>query len=99
MVTNSVQILGSHAVMHLVARTVVCFRSCFLWNVICFIYFAGRPFRLPAILVGDGRLGGISGTISAYETLKLRGYDIDAVVIEDHGLVNEVPLQSYLRQR
>ncbi|PON97958.1 Aminotransferase class-III [Trema orientale] len=57
-----------------------------------------RPFRLPAILVGDGRLGGISGTISAYESLKLRGYDVVAVVIEDHGLVNEVPLGSYLRQ-
>ncbi|EXB94580.1 Adenosylmethionine-8-amino-7-oxononanoate aminotransferase [Morus notabilis] len=58
-----------------------------------------RPFRLPAILVGDGHLGGISGTISAYESLKLRGYDVVAVVIEDHGLVNEVPLGSYLRQR
>ncbi|XP_062078626.1 bifunctional dethiobiotin synthetase/7,8-diamino-pelargonic acid aminotransferase, mitochondrial [Humulus lupulus] len=57
-----------------------------------------RPFRLPAILVGDGRLGGISGTISAYESLKLRGYDVVAVVIEDHGLENEVPLGSYLRQ-
>lgn len=67
--------------------------SCF------FLIYAGRPFRLPAILVGDGRLGGISGTISAYESLKLRGYDIVAVVIEDHGLVNEVPLGSYLRQR
>lgn len=58
-----------------------------------------RPFRLPAILVGDGRLGGISGTISAYESLKLRGYDVVAVVFEDHGLANEVPLLSYLRNR
>ncbi|KAL9442451.1 hypothetical protein AB3S75_020875 [Citrus x aurantiifolia] len=58
-----------------------------------------RPFRLPSILVGDGRLGGISGTISAYESLKLRGYDVVAVVFEDHGLVNEVPLMSYLRNR
>ncbi|GFS40666.1 adenosylmethionine-8-amino-7-oxononanoate transaminase [Actinidia rufa] len=58
-----------------------------------------RPFRLPAILVGDGRLGGISSTISAYESLKLRGYDVVAVVFEDHGLVNEVPLLSYLRNR
>ncbi|KAK1560230.1 hypothetical protein Q3G72_023781 [Acer saccharum] len=58
-----------------------------------------RPFRLPGILVGDGRLGGISGTISAYESLKLRGYDVIAVVLEDHGLVNEVPLMSYLRNR
>ncbi|KAF8701366.1 hypothetical protein HU200_033697 [Digitaria exilis] len=32
------------------------------------------PFRLPAILVGDGRLGGISSTLSAYETLLLRGF-------------------------
>ncbi|XP_047310957.1 bifunctional dethiobiotin synthetase/7,8-diamino-pelargonic acid aminotransferase, mitochondrial [Impatiens glandulifera] len=58
-----------------------------------------RPFRLPAILVGDGRLGGISGTISAYESLKIRGYDVVAIVLEDHGLVNEVPLSSYLHNR
>ncbi|OVA10239.1 Aminotransferase class-III [Macleaya cordata] len=58
-----------------------------------------RPFRLPAILVGDGRLGGISGTISAYESLKLRGYDVVAVIIEDHGLLNEESLMSYLRNR
>ncbi|XP_027176502.1 bifunctional dethiobiotin synthetase/7,8-diamino-pelargonic acid aminotransferase, mitochondrial [Coffea eugenioides] len=58
-----------------------------------------RPLRLPAILVGDGRLGGISGTISAYESLKLRGYDVVAIVFEDHGLTNEVPLSSYLQNR
>ncbi|KAK1290895.1 hypothetical protein QJS10_CPB18g00222 [Acorus calamus] len=58
-----------------------------------------RPFRLPAVLVGDGRLGGISGTISAYESLKLRGYDVVAVILEDHGLLNEAALLSYLRNR
>ncbi|CAM8894769.1 unnamed protein product [Rhodiola kirilowii] len=58
-----------------------------------------RPFRLPAVLVGDGRLGGISGTISAYETLRLRGYDVVAIVVEDRGLANEVSLKSYLRNR
>ncbi|WCJ42382.1 adenosylmethionine-8-amino-7-oxononanoate transaminase [Euphorbia peplus] len=58
-----------------------------------------RPFRFPGVLVGDGRLGGISGTISAYESLKLRGYDVVAVVIEDHGLANETQLLSYLRNR
>ncbi|KAG9455961.1 hypothetical protein H6P81_000469 [Aristolochia fimbriata] len=58
-----------------------------------------RPFRFPAILVGDGRLGGISGTISAYETLKLRGYDIVAIILEDQGLANDIPLLSYLRKR
>ncbi|GAB4838211.1 Bifunctional dethiobiotin synthetase/7,8-diamino-pelargonic acid aminotransferase, mitochondrial [Ancistrocladus abbreviatus] len=55
-----------------------------------------RPFRLPAILIGDGRLGGISGTISAYESLKLRGYDVVAIVLEDHGLANEGSLATYL---
>ncbi|KAM7477033.1 hypothetical protein LguiB_024276 [Lonicera macranthoides] len=67
-----------------------------LGSLQCDLY---RPFRLPSILVGDGRLGGISGTISAYESLRLRGYDVVAVVLEDHGLVNEVPLLSYLRNR
>ncbi|KAA3485935.1 bifunctional dethiobiotin synthetase/7,8-diamino-pelargonic acid aminotransferase, mitochondrial [Gossypium australe] len=57
------------------------------------------PLRFPGVLVGDGRLGGISGTISAYESLKLRGYDVVAIVIEDHGLINEIPLKSYLRSR
>lgn len=40
-----------------------------------------RPLRLPGILVGDSRLGGISTTISAYETLSLRGYDIPVIVM------------------
>ncbi|KAH9178390.1 PLP-dependent transferase [Lactarius sanguifluus] len=33
-----------------------------------------RPLFLPTVLVGDSRLGGISSTISAYESLLLRGY-------------------------
>ena len=61
--------------------------------------FLRRPLRLPAILVGDKRLGGISGTISAYESLKLRGYDVVALVFVDYGLTNEVPLFSYLQNR
>lgn len=71
----------------------LCFHNDFASFIIC------RPFRLPVILVGDGRLGGISGTISAYETLKLRGYDVVAVVIEDCGLGNDGPLLSYLQNR
>ncbi|XP_062196440.1 bifunctional dethiobiotin synthetase/7,8-diamino-pelargonic acid aminotransferase, mitochondrial [Phragmites australis] len=58
-----------------------------------------RPFRLPAILVGDGRLGGISSTLSAYETLLLRGYDVGAVILEDRALSNDKFLLSYLRNR
>jgi dethiobiotin synthetase/adenosylmethionine--8-amino-7-oxononanoate aminotransferase len=54
---------------------------------------------LPTILVGDGRLGGISSTLSAYETLLLRGYDVSAVILEDRGLSNDKFLLSYLRNR
>ncbi|KAJ1267930.1 hypothetical protein BS78_07G096500 [Paspalum vaginatum] len=58
-----------------------------------------RSFRLPAVLVGDGRLGGISSTLSAYETLMLRGYDVSAVILEDRSLSNDKFLLSYLRNR
>jgi len=44
-----------------------------------------RPLRLPVVLVGDHRLGGISSTISAAESLIVRGYDIDAVVCFNDG--------------
>lgn len=40
-----------------------------------------RALRLPALLVGDGRLGGISTTLAAYEMLSHRGYDIAAVAL------------------
>lgn len=40
-----------------------------------------RPLRLPAVLVGDPALGGISATISAYESLLLRGYDVVAIAM------------------
>lgn len=40
-----------------------------------------RPLRLPIVLVADSRLGGISSTISAYESLLLRGYDIQSVLL------------------
>ncbi|KAH7115949.1 pyridoxal phosphate-dependent transferase [Dendryphion nanum] len=39
-----------------------------------------RQLRLPVVLVGDHRLGGIASTISAAESLIIRGYDIEAVV-------------------
>ena len=60
-----------------------------------------QPFHLPVILVGDGRLGGISATLSAMESLLIRGYDIHAIaLIEDsadlsgHGS-NLPALQEY----
>lgn len=42
---------------------------------------AYRPLRMPTILVGSHHLGGISSTVSAYESLKIHGYDVDALVI------------------
>ena len=41
---------------------------------------AYRPLRLPTILIASPHLGGISNTLSAYESLFLRGYDIDALL-------------------
>lgn len=39
-----------------------------------------RPFRLPVVLVADSKLGGISTTMAAYESLRLHGFDVVAIV-------------------
>ena len=39
------------------------------------------PLRAPTVLIGDSRLGGISQTISAFESLRLRGYDVESVLL------------------
>jgi dethiobiotin synthetase/adenosylmethionine--8-amino-7-oxononanoate aminotransferase len=58
-----------------------------------------RPLRLPSVLVGDHRLGGIASTISAAESLVLRGYDIDAVVCfnDQSKYENAQYLQEYFK--
>lgn len=54
-----------------------------------------RPLRFPSLLVGDSKLGGIGTTISAFESLHVRGYDVDSVVLFDdpkwgnHGYLME----------
>lgn len=59
-----------------------------------------RPLHLPTILIGDSRLGGISATISAYESLTLRGYDIDAVLLfREEYYRNWEYLKSYFGER
>ena len=59
-----------------------------------------RSLRLPTILIGDSRLGGISSTISAYESLVLRGYDVDAVLLfKENYYRNWEYLESYLGER
>lgn len=59
-----------------------------------------RPLFLPTILVGDSKLGGISSTIAAYESLTLRGYIIDAILIfRDTYYRNWEYLTSYFAER
>ncbi|KAK2460929.1 hypothetical protein APHAL10511_007399 [Amanita phalloides] len=59
-----------------------------------------RPLFFPTILIGDSKLGGISSTISSYESLLLRGYIIDAVVIfRDEYYRNWEYLSPYFSDR
>jgi len=57
-----------------------------------------RPLRLPVLLVGDGRLGGISTTLAAYESLYSRGYDVHAIAILDSPdhLDNASAVRTYI---
>lgn len=53
-----------------------------------------RPFRLPVLLVGDHKLGGIGTTISAWESLHVRGYDVQGVALFSEDRYNN---HSYLK--
>ena len=58
-----------------------------------------RPLRVPVLLIGDSKLGGISSTISAFESLHLRGYDVDSVVLfEDPKWGNYPYLRDHFLQ-
>lgn len=58
-----------------------------------------RPLRIPAILVGDSKLGGISSTISAFESLRIRGYDVECVLLfKDDDVQNDVYLTTYFQK-
>ncbi|KAM0328630.1 hypothetical protein ACHAQA_005042 [Verticillium albo-atrum] len=57
------------------------------------------PLRLPTVLVGDSKLGGISQTIAAYESLKLRGLDVEAVLLFQNATYeNHMYLKDYFRE-
>ena len=49
---------------------------------------AFRPLRLPVLLVGDGKLGGIGATLSALESLRMRGYSVLGVALIAQGIKN-----------
>jgi len=59
-----------------------------------------RPLRLPICLMADHRLGGISGTISAFESLHIRGYDLDAAcVFQDEEYKNYTYLRDFFEKK
>ncbi|KAF2672399.1 PLP-dependent transferase [Microthyrium microscopicum] len=59
-----------------------------------------RPLRLPVLFVGDFHLGGIGSTISGYESLKLRGYDVLLhLIFEEDEYQNVKYLESYFDER
>lgn len=61
---------------------------------------AYRPLLLPTILIGDAHLGGISSTIAAYESLLLRGYTIDLVLLfRDAYYRNSEYLEPFFAER
>lgn len=58
------------------------------------------PLRLPVVLVGDSKLGGISQTISAFESLKIRGYDVEMVLLfKEDQYQNHLYLAEYFEQK
>jgi bifunctional dethiobiotin synthetase / adenosylmethionine---8-amino-7-oxononanoate aminotransferase len=59
-----------------------------------------RPLRLPIVLVADSRLGGISSSLSAFESLHVRGYDVHSVLLfEDPYYRNHEYLREYFQKR
>lgn len=61
---------------------------------------AYRPLLLPSILIGESKLGGISTTISAYESLHLRGYTIDGILLfKDDYYKNYEYLELYFKEK
>lgn len=59
-----------------------------------------RPLFLPTLLIGSPHLGGISTTLSAFESLKMRGYPISGVLLlRDTYYRNEDFLRPYFEER
>lgn len=49
----------------------------------------------PVVLVGDGRLGGISATLCAMESILVRGYNLVGMVLLETGYDNASALREY----
>ena len=57
-----------------------------------------RPLRLPVILVGDAKLGGITTTLCAYESLRIRGYTVLAVAMIARDGTDKYGNVAFLRE-
>ncbi|KAM3512070.1 hypothetical protein MY11210_004267 [Beauveria gryllotalpidicola] len=58
------------------------------------------PLRLPVVLVGDAKLGGISQTIASFEALRIRGYDVQSIMLfQDKKYQNYLYLAEYFSQK
>ena len=53
----------------------------------------------PVVLVGDGRLGGISATLSALESLIVRGYDVAGIVMLETDYDNVSAIREYASRK
>ncbi|KAH9209532.1 onanonoxo-7-onima-8-eninoihtemlysoneda [Leptodontidium sp. 2 PMI_412] len=59
-----------------------------------------RPLRLPVCLVADHHLGGISASISAFESLHIRGYDLDLILqFEESKYQNHTYLKAFFEKK
>lgn len=56
------------------------------------------PMRTPVILIGDSKLGGISQTISAFESLKMRGYDVESIIMFKGDYGNHDYIHEYFHK-
>ncbi|KAH0536615.1 putative secondary metabolism biosynthetic enzyme [Glutinoglossum americanum] len=57
-----------------------------------------RPLRLPVVFVADHRLGGVSTSVSAFESLHMRGYDVDSVMLfRDTRYQNDEYLSEFFK--
>jgi dethiobiotin synthetase len=61
-----------------------------------------RALRMPVLLVGDSRYGGISSTLCAYESLRMRGYNVLSVALIDRAEPgapdNAMLIQNHINQ-
>ncbi|KAH9945475.1 onanonoxo-7-onima-8-eninoihtemlysoneda [Epithele typhae] len=59
-----------------------------------------RPLFFPTVLIGDSRLGGISSTIASFESMLMRGYTVDAILLfRDEYYRNWEYLTPYFAER